>query len=104
MSFRLLGAALSVFHFSDFINVLIEGDPADEFGSEWVKAWMQTDNFRIFNKYTGSFPVNWYLTGRALTFTLDSHIFDIVEPNHPTTGGITIEDVQRRLTQCVLTP
>jgi hypothetical protein len=44
------------FHFSEFTNALIEGDPADEFGSEWVKAWMQTDNFRIFNKYTGLFP------------------------------------------------
>ncbi|KAF2401977.1 hypothetical protein EJ06DRAFT_370124 [Trichodelitschia bisporula] len=61
----------------------IEGDPANEFGVEWVKAWMATENFRIFNKFT------------------DSHIFDIVEPNHPCSGGLTIEDVQRRLAQQV---
>jgi hypothetical protein len=42
---------------------------------------MQTDNFRIFNKFT------------------DSHIFDIVEPTHPCTGSLTIDDVQRRLNQ-----
>jgi hypothetical protein len=42
---------------------------------------MQTDNFRIFNQFT------------------DSHIFDIVEPNHPCSGSLTIEDVQRRLNQ-----
>lgn len=57
----------------------VEGDPAIEFGNEWIKAWMKTENYRIFNKFT------------------DSHIFDIVEPNHPCTGGLSIEDVQRRL-------
>jgi hypothetical protein len=60
-----------------------EGDPIHEFGNEWVKAWMKTENFRIFNKFT------------------DSHIFDIVDPNHPCTGGLTVEDVQRRLAQQV---
>jgi hypothetical protein len=57
----------------------VEGDPANEFGADWVRAWMATENFRVFNKFT------------------DSHIFDIVEPHHPCTGGLTIEDVQRRL-------
>jgi Transport protein Avl9 len=57
----------------------IEGDPAAEFGAEWVKAWTRTENFRMFNKFT------------------DNHIFDIVEPHHPCSGGLTIEDVQRRL-------
>ncbi|KAF2427271.1 hypothetical protein EJ08DRAFT_593154 [Tothia fuscella] len=61
----------------------VGGDPASEFGNEWIQAWMKTENFRIFNKFT------------------DSHIFDIVEPNHPCTGGLTIEDVQRRLAQQV---
>lgn len=28
---------------------------------------------------------------------LSSHLFDIVEPRHPCAGGLTIEDVQRRL-------
>ena len=31
----------------------------------------------------------------------DSHLFDIVEPRHPCAGGLTIEDIQRRLTQYV---
>jgi hypothetical protein len=61
----------------------IDGDPVAEFGNEWIKAWMKTENFRIFNKFT------------------DSHIFDIVDPNHPCTGGLTVEDVQRRLAQQV---
>ncbi|KAF2668373.1 hypothetical protein BT63DRAFT_402249 [Microthyrium microscopicum] len=61
----------------------VEGEPVNEFGPDWIKAWMQTENFRIFNKYT------------------DSHIFDIVEPNHPCSGGLSIEDVQRRLAQQV---
>jgi hypothetical protein len=65
------------------VIVDVEGDPAAEFSSDWIKAWMLTENYRIFNKYT------------------DSHIFDIVEPNHPCTGGLTIEDVQRRLAQQV---
>jgi len=54
-------------------------DPTADFGSEWIRAWQRTENYRIFDKFT------------------DSHIFDIVEPNHPCTGGLTIEDVQRRL-------
>lgn len=65
------------------VIVDVEGDPAAEFGSDWIRAWMRTESYRIFNKYT------------------DSHIFDIVEPNHPCSGGLTIEDVQRRLAQQV---
>ena len=57
----------------------IEGDPSAEFGHEWIKLWMKSENFRIFNKFT------------------DSHIFDIVEPHHPCSGGLTVEDVHRRL-------
>jgi hypothetical protein len=61
----------------------IEGDPTTEFGPEWIKAWMETENFRLFNKFT------------------DSHIFDIVDPKHPCSGGLTMEDVQRRFAQQV---
>ncbi|CAO2653622.1 Nn.00g030330.m01.CDS01 [Neocucurbitaria sp. VM-36] len=61
----------------------VEGDPASEFSNEWVHAWMQTENFRIWNKFT------------------DSHLFDIVDPKHPCSGGLSIEDVQRRLAQYV---
>ncbi|KAK7186198.1 lalv9 family protein [Paraphaeosphaeria sporulosa] len=56
-----------------------EGDPAGEFSNNYIHAWMQTENFRIWNKFT------------------DSHLFDIVEPKHPCSGGLSIEDVQRRL-------
>lgn len=61
----------------------IEGDPASEFSHDWVNAWMETENFRIWNKFT------------------DSHLFDIVDPKHPCSGGLSIEDVQRRLAQQV---
>ncbi|KAI9769765.1 MAG: late secretory pathway protein avl9 [Geoglossum simile] len=56
-----------------------DGDPSNDFGADWVSEWMKTDNFKIFHNYT------------------DSHLFDIVEPRHPCAGGLTIEDVQRRL-------
>lgn len=57
----------------------VHGDPSSEFSNDWVHAWMQTENFRIWNKFT------------------DSHLFDIVDPKHPCSGGLSIEDVQRRL-------
>ncbi len=59
----------------------IEGDPITDFNMDWLEAWQRTENFRIFQKFT------------------DSHLFDIVEPRHPCAGGLTIEDVQRRLAQ-----
>ncbi|TKA82676.1 hypothetical protein B0A55_01480 [Friedmanniomyces simplex] len=57
----------------------IEGDPSSEFGNNFLDAWRQTENYRLWAR------------------TTDSHLFDIVEPRHPCAGGITIEDVQRRL-------
>ncbi|PNS16860.1 hypothetical protein CAC42_4824 [Sphaceloma murrayae] len=61
----------------------VEGDPALEFGSEFIAAWTQTENYKLFNKVT------------------DSHLFDVIEPRHPCAGGLTMEDVQRRVTQQV---
>ncbi|KAK4140857.1 late secretory pathway protein AVL9 [Dichotomopilus funicola] len=61
----------------------IEGDPSHDFGIEFVDAWARTENFRIWNSHT------------------DSHLFDIVEPKHPCAGGLTIDDIQRRITQQV---
>ncbi|KAF2127809.1 hypothetical protein P153DRAFT_295297 [Dothidotthia symphoricarpi CBS 119687] len=61
----------------------VDGDPASEFSTDWINAWMTTENFRIWNKFT------------------DSHLFDIVDPKHPCSGGLSIEDVQRRLAQQV---
>ncbi|KAI0008590.1 transport protein Avl9-domain-containing protein [Xylariaceae sp. FL0662B] len=61
----------------------IEGDPSQDFGNDWVEYWMKTENYRIWNSIT------------------DSHLFDIVEPKHPCAGGLTIDDVQRRIQQQV---
>ncbi|KAG9828426.1 hypothetical protein KCU68_g14141, partial [Aureobasidium melanogenum] len=57
----------------------VEGDPSVEFGSEFMNQWALTENFALFER------------------TTDSHLFDVVEPRHPCAGGLTIEDVQRRL-------
>ncbi|KAI1393954.1 transport protein Avl9-domain-containing protein [Hypoxylon trugodes] len=61
----------------------IEGDPSLDFSSEWVEYWMRTENYRLWDSHT------------------DGHLFDIVEPRHPCAGGLTMEDVQRRIQQQV---
>lgn len=57
----------------------IEGDPSIEFATTFRDAWQQTENYKLWQRLT------------------DLHLFDIVEPRHPCAGGLTIEDVQRRL-------
>ena len=57
----------------------VDGDPAAEFSLPYLEAWRRTGNYHLWNR------------------TTDSHLFDIVEPRHPCAGGLTIEDVQRRL-------
>ncbi|KAH8155314.1 uncharacterized protein LAJ45_00324 [Morchella importuna] len=59
----------------------IEGDPAYDFQMDWVDYWKMTENFRIFQKFT------------------DSELFDLVPPKHVMAGGLTMEDVQRRIVQ-----
>jgi len=61
----------------------IDGDPSVEFGQEFINTWKGTENYALFDRCT------------------DSHLFDIHEPTHPCAGGLTIEDVQRRLAQQV---
>ncbi|KAK6585106.1 hypothetical protein PZA11_001833 [Diplocarpon coronariae] len=61
----------------------VHGDPALDFGADWIEAWSRSENYRIWDRYT------------------DSHLFDIVEPKHPCAGGLTIEDVQRRMMEQV---
>ncbi|GAB7348966.1 hypothetical protein MBLNU459_g7950t2 [Dothideomycetes sp. NU459] len=61
----------------------VDGDPSTEFSNEFITAWMTTENYSLLNRST------------------DSHLFDIIEPRHPCAGGLTIEDVQRRLAQQV---
>ncbi|KAI5779299.1 transport protein Avl9-domain-containing protein [Geopyxis carbonaria] len=57
----------------------IEGDPSQDFNTEFVDYWKKTENFRIFQKFT------------------DSEIFDLVTPRHVMAGGLSMEDVQRRI-------
>lgn len=57
----------------------IPGDPSEEFSHAFVEAWQHTENYKLWNRLT------------------DDHLFDIAEPKHPCAGGLTIEDVQRRL-------
>lgn len=61
----------------------VEGDPSNDFGQDWVEAWSKTENYRIWEMNT------------------DSQLFDVVEPKHPCAGGLTIDDVQRRIAQQV---
>ncbi|KAK8079974.1 Late secretory pathway protein AVL9 [Apiospora hydei] len=61
----------------------VEGDPSVDFGTDFVEYWAKTENYRMWNAHT------------------DSLLFDIVEPKHPCAGGLTMEDVQRRLQQQV---
>lgn len=57
----------------------IEGDPTVDFNPDFIHAWGQTSSFALFNTHT------------------DSHLFDIIEPRHPTAGSLSFEDIQRRL-------
>lgn len=57
----------------------IDGDPVLDFSPAFLDAWRDTENYKLWHR------------------TTDSHLFDIVEPRHPCAGGLTIEDVQRRL-------
>ncbi|KAL1898763.1 hypothetical protein Sste5346_003169 [Sporothrix stenoceras] len=61
----------------------IEGDPSIDFGVEFVEYWSHTENYKLWSANT------------------DSHIFEFVEPKHPCAGGLSIDDVQRRIAQQV---
>ncbi|ODA76237.1 hypothetical protein RJ55_08082 [Drechmeria coniospora] len=58
-------------------------DPATDFGLDWVNAWIRTENYRIWNDVT------------------DSNLFAVSEPKHPCAGGLTVDDVQRRIAEQV---
>ncbi|KJZ79777.1 hypothetical protein HIM_00491 [Hirsutella minnesotensis 3608] len=86
----ILGLISSV-KFHNFLVANVDGsrgqtgadDPAVDFGLEWVEAWMRTENYRMWNDHT------------------DSNLFAVSEPKHPCAGGLTIDDVQRRLAEQV---
>lgn len=61
----------------------VDGDPSNDFGIDWVEAWIRSENYQLWNRYT------------------DSHLFDVVEPKHPFTGSLTIEDVKARMMEHV---
>ncbi|KAJ5682461.1 hypothetical protein N7462_005626 [Penicillium macrosclerotiorum] len=65
-------------------NFNIEGDPALDFNAEFLIQWQKTSNYALFSRLTS-----------------DALLFSITEPKHPSAGGLTMEDVQRRLTQQV---
>ncbi|PGH17578.1 hypothetical protein AJ80_04756 [Polytolypa hystricis UAMH7299] len=62
----------------------IEGDPALEFNPEFLDRWRTTSNYALFQRLTS-----------------DAMLFSIVEPRHPCAGGLSIDDVQRRIAQQV---
>jgi hypothetical protein len=62
----------------------IEGNPALEFNTEFLAHWQTTANYSLFKRLTS-----------------DALLFSVVEPRHPCAGGLTIDDIQRRLAQQV---
>ncbi|KAH7328054.1 transport protein Avl9-domain-containing protein [Stachybotrys elegans] len=60
-----------------------EVDPAIDFGLHWVEAWMRTENYRMWDTNT------------------DENLFAVSEPKHPCAGGLTIDDIQRHISEQV---
>ncbi|KAJ5135426.1 Late secretory pathway protein AVL9 [Penicillium bovifimosum] len=65
-------------------NYNIEGDPASDFNTEFLAHWKTTSNYALFSRLTS-----------------DALLFSITEPRHPSAGGLTMDDIQRRLSQQV---
>ena len=61
-----------------------DADPTIDFNTDFIGAWKLTSNFTLFSRLTSGFA-----------------LFDVIEPRHPTAGGLSVEDVQRRLAQQV---
>lgn len=57
-----------------------DADPTLEFSTEFITQWQMTPNHALFHRLTS-----------------DALLFSIVEPRHPCAGGLTIDDIQRRL-------
>ncbi len=55
-------------------------ETATDFNNDFIVQWKTTPNHRLWHNLTS-----------------DAAIYDIVEPRHPTAGGLNIEDVQRRV-------
>ncbi|KAG6313937.1 hypothetical protein E4U22_000483 [Claviceps purpurea] len=63
----------------DVSSLGADSDPAADYGLEWVEAWAKTENYRMWNTHT------------------DANLFAVSEPKHPCAGGLTVEDIQRRV-------
>ncbi|KAG5941331.1 hypothetical protein E4U59_001803 [Claviceps monticola] len=63
----------------DVSSLGADSDPTADYGLEWVEAWAKTENYRIWNTHT------------------DANLFAVSEPKHPCAGGLTVEDIQRRV-------
>ena len=50
----------------------IDGDPSMDFNENFIEAWKKTGNFNLWDRCT------------------ENHLFDIVEPRHPTAGGLML--------------
>jgi hypothetical protein len=57
----------------------IDGDPLADFNPDFHAQWRHTPSYALFNAHT------------------DTHLFDIVEPRHPTAGNLSFDDIHRRL-------
>ena len=55
-------------------------ETSNDFNTAFLSQWNESPNYRLWQ-----------------SLTRDAAIFDIVEPRHPTAGGLNIEDVQRRV-------
>lgn len=62
----------------------IEGDPALDFNVEFLYQWQKTSNYSLFSRLTS-----------------DALLFSITEPKHPSAGGLTMDDISRRVSQQV---
>ena len=59
-------------------------DPTADFNPDFISDWTTTPNYQLFTQLTS-----------------EAGIFDVIAPSHPTAGGLSVEDVQRRLAQQV---
>lgn len=60
----------------------VDGDPAADFGEHYLDAWRATASHALWARLTA-----------------DLNIFDFVDPRHPTAGGFSIDDFNRRFAQ-----
>jgi hypothetical protein len=76
------------------------GANALDFNPEFLAAWRDTRNFEFF---IASLPENvthpFSPTSAVMDTSRKPRIFDLIPPQHPTGGGLNIDDVQRRVAQ-----